>query len=244
MVGNVLASSTPECNADNRPLTPAPFAKDGSGRQFNLNKVLREETAWRRETFLISMANPIHVQIATFQRLYQNHKTGGKFDVKTESGKSEWLGDMEFGNFLYGAILRQHGFTLSEAQRYGAAYQAFQNNDHKLSMKVMAQGIRNFITNTGDSPGDKEIIARGFRYARDVYSKNPSDSNSMSCIDQRTLDQAGSGGGGGGGGEGGGAPSNGGGGKLWYSCELWYFSSGLTNGMFYMEKNCSFWMTP
>ena len=245
LVGNVLASSEPQCNDSNRPLTPAPYAKDGSGRQLNLNQILRQETAWRWQAKVISvLGNLQYIHVATFQRLYQNHKTGGKFDVK--SSRSEWISDQEFGNYLYGAILHQHGFSLTEAQRYGAAYQAYQNNNHQLTMSAMQQGIRNFMTNTGDSEGDKEIIAKGFRYARDVHSQNPNASESVSCIDQRTLDRPLDIGGGdsGIGGEGSGGSGNIGGGTLMSRCELWYFLHGLGNGGFYMQRNCMFWMMP
>lgn len=242
MIGDVVASSGSQCNADNRPPTPAPYARDGSGRQLNLNQILRNERTWRARSRVAFSSNPFAIHTATYQRLYQNHKTGAQFDVK--SNDSEWDGDMAFGNFLYGAVLHTHGFSLSAAQRYAAAYQAVQDNGNELSMGVITQGIYNYVTNSGDSPGDDELIAKGWRYAREVHSQNPSDSKSLSCIDERTLSQSSTPGTGGNGGGGDGGSGMGGGGTLWSSCELWYFPSGLTNGMFYMEKNCQFWMIP
>lgn len=244
MIGDAVSSSGSHCNANNRPPTPAPYARDGSGRQLNLNQILRDERAWRARAKSAFSSNPFAIHVATYQRLYQNHKTGAQFDVK--SNDSEWRGDMEFGNYLYGAVLYTHGFSLSASQRYAAAYQAKQNNGNKLSMGVITQGIYNYITNSGDSPGDAEIIAKGWRYANEVHSQNPSDSKSLSCIDARTLSQASTPGAGGSGGTGEGIPGHGGGsgGTLWSSCELWYFPSGLSNGQFYLEKNCRFWMIP
>ena len=104
-------------------------AVGGARRQLNINQTLRQETAWRWQSKVISvLRNLQYIHVATFQRLYRNHKTGGKFDVK--SSRSEWMSDQDFGNYLYGAVLHQHGFSLTEAQRYGAAYQSYQNNNH------------------------------------------------------------------------------------------------------------------
>ena len=67
------------------------------------------------------------------------------------------------------------------------------------------------------------------------------DMKSLSCVDEQTLNS-------GGGSEGDGGnnsiPESGNGGSIWVSCELWYFPGGLTNGQYYLERNCNFYRVP
>ncbi|MEE2025747.1 polymorphic toxin type 44 domain-containing protein [Alkalimonas mucilaginosa] len=239
LIGDIVALSGPQCNANNRPPTPAPYARDGSGRQLNLNKILRDEKAWLTKINTATSNANLRLMVI-MQRNLQVFSMGAIYDVK--DSLSPWAGNDDFGNFLYGAVMQVQGFSGSDTQRFSAAYQAIQNGNG-ITWSSATQGIYNFITNTGDETGDPEMVMRGYRYARDIHSQNPSDSKTLSCIDDRTLSQL-STPGTGGGSEGSDSSGIGGGGTLWSSCELWHFPSGLSNGMFYLETNCRFWMMP
>lgn len=238
MIGNVTFPGISQCHALNRPPSPAPYSRDGSGTQLNFNKTLRNEQAWNnRAKFVFS---PVGYRAAVYQRLYQNLRTDGIYDVK--SSVSPWDGNADFGNFLYGSLMHIYGFSEDEALRFSAAYQAIQDHGSKFTMASIPHGIFNFLTNTGDGEGDPGMVLRGYNYAKEVYATNPQAVESLTCVDQKTLQS--SGGISDSGGNDGNAPGGGAGGALWVTCELWYFSSGLTNGQFYLEKNCKFFLIP
>jgi len=237
LLGEITFSGLSQCHALNRPPSPAPYAHDGSGKQFNLNQALRDEQAWQNRAKLVY--SPLGYQAALYQRLYQAHKTNGIYDVK--SNASPWHGDADFGNFLFGAIMGIHGFGVDGALRFSAAYQGIQDHNSKFNMQSISLGIYNFLLNTGDGEGDPEMVFRGVNYAEEIHRNNPSDTKSLSCVDQKTMQGTNSGGSGGS--DGGSAP------RPYYgtlivSCELWYFPYRLANGNFYMEKNCRFSMLP
>lgn len=105
------------------------------------------------------------------------------------------------GNFLYGAVMEAHGFSEGESQRFAAAYQAVQ--DHGLGFVSFHLGIAQFVFNYGDNPGDKEMVSKGFKYAREVNKKSGFVLESLSCVPTDTVDRSE-------GGEGGGAINGGG----------------------------------
>lgn len=236
-----------QCNDLNRPPTPPPYKRTQPDVQFNLNAVLREERRWRNRNIVVSLiSSPIVGISAVHIHLFQNHKTGAVYDVKSDG--SPWTGNEAFGNFLYGAILQVHGFPESAAHRYSSAYQAWQNYKSSSGgnpIGAVAQGFANFITNRGDGDGDHEVISQGYRYAAEVFSQNSNSLLASSCVDSQTINNvSGSGSGGSGGGSGGGSPGDGT--VHWQSsCELWRFPDG-NNGYYYMYRNCTFnfWMVP
>jgi len=142
MVGEISYSGVSQCNANNMPPTPAPYTRNGSGKQMNLNEMLRIESRWRSEMWRVTGSNPFAIHSATYQRLYQLLKTDGAYDVK--SSHSPWLGTADFGNFLYGTLMFIHSFSEGEALRYSAAYQSIQDHDNKFTMESISQGIYNF----------------------------------------------------------------------------------------------------
>ena len=161
VASGISVDEAAQCNDGNRSKTPLP-THDISGEEFNLNEVLRGERAWSQKNFLLSSICPLCIS-AKKLRLINNHKTGGPYDVKNPDGT--WQGTMEFGNYLYGAVMNVHGYTETQAQRFGAAYQAwadYKNSDGAISRpSALSQGYVNFITNTGDSEGDQELISLG-----------------------------------------------------------------------------------
>jgi|SRR5690554_4114776 len=137
--------------------------------------------------------------------------------------------------------MQVHGFRLHYAQRAAAAYQAYQDHSNsggsvKNYEQYIGQGLWNFLSNSGDSEGDKELIESGWRYADEVYQNNPSDTNSVSCVDLETINNADNSGGGGGDGE-----------YVYIvSCELWRFPDGNW-GYYYVWRNCTrdyYWTQP
>jgi len=251
-VGVAQYSDVNECNNSNRPPVPPPFRKDNSNIQFDLNSVLRVELMWAGLNALEGMnpavAGPAAIS-ATHLRLFQNHRTGAIFDVKSDA--SVWDGEYKFGNFLYGAVLAVHGFPENMAQRYAAAYQAWQNyqkSGEGTAFDAVSQGFVNFLTNSGDTVGDPELISQGYRYAIEVFLRNMSDTRSSSCVDSKTLQEAVENT----------PPAAGGsdipnpndpsaGGTIGWSatCELWQFPNG-EGGYYYMYRNCTYnyWMQP
>ncbi|MCH8493464.1 MAG: hypothetical protein LAT53_09560 [Idiomarina sp.] len=254
MLGTETMSEALECNDSNRSLTPAPFRGDGSGVEMNVNQILRNERAWATKNaasgVTMGTGGLMKALAANHLRLFQNHRSNALYDVKSDL--SIWDGDMEFGNFLYGAVLRAHGFPEDLSLRYAAAYKAWQDYRNGAgssnAVGAIAQGIVNFITNTGDSEGDQALISRGYHYAKEVWEKNKNDLRAMSCVDHETLQSI----------SGSGGPSfpgddpdygggTGGSGTIYWSgsCELWQFPDG-NNGHYYMYRNCSYdyWMQP
>lgn len=234
-------NEAPQCNNSNRPPVAPPYNASQPDIQFNLNGVLRDERRWRNKNILTSLISPIVGVSSVHIRLFQNHRNGAVYDVK--SINSPWNGNEDFGNFLYGAILQAHGFPESAAHRYSSAYQAWQDykgSDKGTPFGAVGQGFANFITNSGDGVGDHEEISQGYRYAEEVFSQNSTSLLSSSCVDSETiLNSSGSGGGGGGGGSWSGTIS-------WRSsCELWQFPDG-NNRYYYMYRNCEFeyWIVP
>lgn len=60
------------------------------------------------------------------------------------------------------------------------------------------QGIWNFITASGDNVGDQQEVLRGIRYHREVFEADSSNVSSLSCEDQESIENGGSGNTGGG----------------------------------------------
>ena len=145
------------------------------------------------------------------------------------------------GNFLYGANARAMGFTESGILRGAAFYQPIGDN----GWSSVPEGIYNFITNSGDNPGDPEQTLRGIRYHDEVFMNNQTDSSSTSCLDLITVSQGdtSSPGSGGGSGDTGGGTGGGTGQIIKYGCEIWKFPDG-NGGYYYMEKNCKYMTIP
>ncbi|WP_269571444.1 polymorphic toxin type 44 domain-containing protein [Shewanella denitrificans] len=128
------------------------------------------------------------------------HRTGGALDV-AHSQESDYIGSASMGNFLYGANAKAMGFTESTILRGAAFYQAIGND----FWSNLPHGIYNYVTNTGDNPGDPEQTLAGVRYHDEVFMKNQSDPSSVSCADAGSAGNALLPGGGEGGNPGGGA---------------------------------------
>ncbi|QPB82710.1 hypothetical protein CWC22_006760 [Pseudoalteromonas rubra] len=186
-------SEASQCNNSNRPPEAMPYGskEDNKHQQLDLNKLLRQEERWQKTVSRMLATQPGAATTATYYRLYTNHQMGGALDVK--SSESPWAGNEDLGNFLYGAVMQVHGFSLDSTHRYAAAYQALQNgkaNGENMA-QILAQGLINFVTKSGNGPGDAALESRGYRYAEEVYQNNKSDQRSSSCKDQKTVNAEG-----------------------------------------------------
>lgn len=201
----LAATSTNEasqCNDDNRPPESSPKNRI-SGSELNINAVLRESRAWMEN---IESTHPAYTAqfAAAMARLIVMHKAGGALDV-AHSSTSDYVGSASMGNFLFGANARAMGFSEDVILRGAAFYQAA----GKKGWTAFPQGIYNFLSNSGDNPGDPEQTLSGIRYHDEVFMENQSDTASASCIDAASVANGSSGGSTGGGGSGGGSGGGG-----------------------------------
>ncbi len=224
-IGKIQTSSQNEanqCNDGNRPPNSPPI-NGVNNRPFNYNRTFQMAEA-EYASWVSQFTQPI-AEANVFWTMYQRHKNDGIYDIK--SNRSPYQGNDDDGNFLYGGLMASFGFSLSETQRYSAAYQAIQDS----GVAGFPLSIYNFISNTGDNLSDDQMVSRGWRYKKEVHNNNRSDINKpTSCTPlNETSDNndngTGGSGGSGGGGKGGnpgtgdgswpGFPGGGGGGGSW-----------------------------
>ncbi len=244
---NVSYTDAAQCSEANRPPIPPVPLKKNQAMIFNLSDVLRAEKAFYSNVLNFvslnyqGLNNPqimMHAQAIIFTRLYNNHRTGAVYDVK--SSLSPWAGNADYGNFLFGAVMSVYGFSKDETLRYSAAYQAISNYGYWGA----PLGLYNYLKNSGDNPGDPAMVSRGHDYSSQVFANNLADSQSHSCIDpltrQKIQDSMAQSGGGEGlpGGDNGNNHS-----RFRVTCELWQFPDG-NGGTYLMYRNCNVTLIP
>lgn len=226
-----------QCTADNRPPSPLPYKpQQDSVRKFDLNNALRQASAYRESRGFNSwqmLVSPAISTSGTIYHMYSNFRNESDFNFK--SIESPWTSGEDFGNFFYGAYMQQMGFSLSQAQRFSAAYQPI--SEEGFSLPAMSSGLYNYFSNSGDGDGDPEMVERGWSYGKEVFEENHDTSSQTLCVDSQTIANFHSGGGGGAGGGSGGGDSYGGimhftqtcwdvctgGGCVTYLCEVIYW---------------------
>ena len=172
-----------QCNDANRPPTPPPI-NSNSGIPFNINGYLRATKEWMQQ--MHNTMNVGAVDAAALARAYVVHNIDGALDL-SHANETSFVGDAAMGNFLFGASMAAMDYDSVFTLRMSAAFQAI--SDDGLGWSSVIQGIYNYVTNTGDSPGDPEQVMAGANYYHDVFTANGADSALVSCIDSQSLDQ-------------------------------------------------------
>ncbi|MCG9732374.1 polymorphic toxin type 44 domain-containing protein [Shewanella sp. Isolate13] len=220
------ATDVAQCTDQNRPPNPAPVDKVSSV-QMSYSDVIRttqaEYASWKSK-----FTAPVAEAMA-YWSMYQDHKTGGIYDVKSK--QSDYNGNADDGNFLYGIRMAAFGFSRNFTERASASYQGIQ--DYGLNAAGVYASYINFIFNVGDNVGDPEMVAQGWDYKKQVFDANSSERGNSSCVSTAvkgvSIGNAGSGGSGGGsGGTGGGIsiPGNGSGGSGGSGGAVWCMVQG------------------
>lgn len=164
-----------QCTDQNRPPNPAPVDQV-SGAQMNYSDIIRttqaEYASWKSK-----YTAPVAEAMA-YWSMYQDHKTAGKYDVK--SGQSDYNGNADDGNFLHGLRMAAFGFSRNFTERASASYQGLQ--DHGLNPVGAYASYAKFVLNTGDNVGDPEMVAQGWDYKKQVFDSNSSEKGNSSCV--------------------------------------------------------------
>ncbi|MCG9740175.1 polymorphic toxin type 44 domain-containing protein [Shewanella insulae] len=190
-----------QCTDQNRPPNPAPVDTI-SGKQMSYSDIIRRTQA-EYESWKSKYTAPVAEAMA-YWSMYQDHKTGGKYDVKSK--QSDYNGNADDGNFLYGIRMAAFGFSRNFTERASASYQGIQ--DYGLNPIGAYASYTNFVYNIGDNVGDPEMVARGWDYKNQVFDANSFEKGNSSCVSTSVKavmnGNAGSGGSGGGSGGSGG----------------------------------------
>lgn len=196
-----------QCTDANRPPDAAPRNRE-TKEELNINSVLRVSKNWAESMKHTHSTTTMYA--ASFSRMVAMHKKTGALDL-SHGRETKYIGSAEMGNFLYGANSRAMGLPEWLIIRGAAGYQAITN--HGYTWEGFQEGVINFVTNSGDNPGDPEQTIRGIRYHDEVYIYNQNDSRSSSCEDLESKSESSNPGspGAGGGGEGGNSGGNTGG---------------------------------
>jgi hypothetical protein len=118
----------------------------------------------------------------------ENVRTGGKWDYKSRNDfkgavkEGLFTSDLvqEFGNYHFGIVAHEVGFSLEQSMAGAGAYQVFfQGGGDKISLLpaiilgtfsfVIPNSYSGYITNQGfswgDNSGDAKAIMQGWKYA-------------------------------------------------------------------------------
>lgn len=214
------------CNDGNRPPNKLPHKEGNPDEVFNLNAILREARNFNNTRGFSSLSGAPHIPIRTVASIYHMYvKFNNNTAYNVKSADSSWVGNEEFGNFLYGAYMNQMGFSLNKSLRFSAGYQGVQDNDGGFSFDSITDGLYNFITNTGDGEQDVLDVKSGWKYGEEVFSENPLTSSFSSCVDSESIDSFNHSVGGTGGSPGSGSGGSSGG-TIYYSQTCWDVCTG------------------
>jgi hypothetical protein len=185
----------------NRPPHKPPKSKK-NGEYFNYNKTIEKNKLFKQKIEL-SITNPVEVENFMMLRMYVTSQMGGEYDIKSRNSSWRSNNGADNGNFLYGLNMASFGFNEDQTMRFSAAYQAIQNASGTINFASVSQAIDNFMNNSGDNLGDRDMVLRGHRYATQVYPTVENtvniDNEEMSCVDEQTVSDSDSGSNGGGG---------------------------------------------
>lgn len=169
------------CTAEQTP--PA-----GKPNNFNINKHL----SWFEERGKIASrfaAGGLITRSAVMASMFAPHR---EYDLKRNPN---YMSSQEFGNWFYGAVAAQMGFSKTEALTAAAVVQQWQNfnrTDHPDAGDIIMLTLKIYHavkTGEGDNLDDAAPISGGHSYSTDVYDEDRnSKSNSNSCDQNDSSD--------------------------------------------------------
>ncbi|MEO1595951.1 MAG: hypothetical protein AAFS02_11985 [Pseudomonadota bacterium] len=181
-VGAVYA----QCTAEQTPPPGSP------GSEYDLNGEIEKAKATILGTAKISDLGPELTVLEDTARLmvtFAYFQTKSFGDCKNLSGAASC--SQAFGNFQYGAIMHELGYSLAEAKHYAGIYQIYQNlaqntdnpayGDYGAAAEALQQALTQPPGST-DSAEDVPFVEGGYSYAEGPLTNDPNrDKNKNSC---------------------------------------------------------------